>query len=170
VPEAERRRFACPSVAGEFDEIDLSSLDPNDEDDRRILIQAEHPDLQDALEDGRDVHVGGEVMNPRLHISMHEIVTNQLWADEPAEVWQAAQRLTKAGYDRHEVFHMLGSVMSSEVWATLHHGEPFDLERFRRGLEALPQSWEAMRDDWPAERTRNRAERRAAERRRHRSR
>jgi hypothetical protein len=48
-------RVARPServVTGEFDGIDLAYLDPNDEDDRRMLILAEHPELQER--DGAD--------------------------------------------------------------------------------------------------------------------
>jgi hypothetical protein len=165
--EADRRHFACPPATGEINGIDLALLDPDGEDERRILIETEHPELLKALEDDSDVHAGTEVMNPRLHIAMHEIVANQLWADDPPEVWRTARRLLQAGYERHDVLHMLGSVMSGEIWKTLHDKAPFDAERMRRELAALPASWEAMRDNWPAERARNRAERRATERQRH---
>ncbi len=157
VTEADRRHFACPPASGECDGIELSFLDPGAEGDRRVLIEAEHPECAQALEDDSDVHAGGEVMNPRLHIAMHEIVANQLWADRPPEVWLTAQRLLQAGYSRHEVLHMLGSVVSGEVWSTLHDNEDFDVERSRQEFAALPGSWEAMRDKWPAEQARNRA-------------
>src|SRR5487761_1014760 len=115
--DAQRLAFACPPGQGEWDEIDLGLLDPADEDERRTLIEAEHPELRGAIEDDvREIHTGGRVVSPNLHIAMHEVVANQLWADEPPEVWQTAQRLTAAGYDRHEVLHMLGSVVAGEVW------------------------------------------------------
>jgi hypothetical protein len=47
------------------------------------------------------------------------------------------------GYERHEILHMLGSLVSGEAWHTIHHHEPYDPERFRAGLAALPDSWEA---------------------------
>jgi len=100
-----------------LDEIDLVLLDRDDEDQRRILIEAEHPELKQALDEGTDeVHHRTETMSPALHIAMHEIVTNQLWADDPPEMWQTAERLTAAGYERHDVLHMLGSVVSGQVW------------------------------------------------------
>jgi hypothetical protein len=34
--------------------------------------------------------------------------------------------------------------------------ESFDIDRVRLELAALPESWEADRDTWPAERSRNR--------------
>jgi hypothetical protein len=76
---------------------------------------------------------------------MHEIVANQLWADDPPETWPTARRLMALGYARHEILHMLGSVVSGEAWRTMQYKEPFDPDRFRAGLEALPDSWEAER-------------------------
>ncbi|HXQ18089.1 MAG TPA: DUF1841 family protein [Acidimicrobiales bacterium] len=167
--EGDRKIFACPAASGEVDGIDLAFLDPADEDERRILIEVEHPELKQALaEDVREIRLGGEVMNPRLHIAIHEIVTNQLWADDPPEMWQTAKRLTAAGYERHEVLHMLGSVVSEQAFGALVDGASYDIERVRRELAALPEGWESQRDQWPQERARNRAERRARERR-HRS-
>ena len=132
-----------------------------------MLIEAEHPEFQRALEDDvREIHAGGTVMSPRLHIAMHEIVANQLWADEPPEVWRTAKTLTSAGYDRHEVLHMLGAVVSAEVWRVMS-GSSHDIELVRAELAALPESWEGLRDEIPLERSRNRAERRAEEHRRH---
>ena len=36
-------------------EIELSLLDPGEEDDRHFLILAEHPELQQAIEDDREI-------------------------------------------------------------------------------------------------------------------
>jgi hypothetical protein len=171
VTETERFAFVCPSGQGEWKGIDLSLLDPANEDERRMLIEAEHPELRQAIEDDiREIHAGGRVVSPTLHITMHEIVTNQLWANDPPEVWQTAKRLTAAGYERHEVLHMLSSVVASDVWRALsggeEHDEGHDLERVRTALAALPGTWEIRRDEIPLERSRNRAERRAEERRR----
>lgn len=149
----ERREFAVPPATGEFDGIDLSLLNRDDPDERRILIQAEHPELADALDrDVETVTVDGQELNPRLHITMHEVVANQLWDDQPPEVWQTAQRLTALGYGRHEVLHMLASAMSGEVWQALRRGRPYDHDRYVATLDALPESWEAARpgDHYPA--------------------
>jgi Domain of unknown function (DUF1841) len=166
MPSEERRRFAVPAATGEFDEIDLAYLDPADEDERRILILAEHPELYDAIEAGLDeIHQHGTTINPTLHIAMHEIVANQLWDDDPPEVWHTAQRLLNAGYERHEVLHMLASVNSDAVYDALHDEKPADLDAMRAALAALPESWERRRIDIGEQRHANRAERRAAARR-----
>ncbi len=141
-----RLEFACPRGQGFFGEFDLELLDPADPDDRRFLILAEHPELASAIEDDEDeVLVGGEPLNPRLHITIHEIVANQLWADDPPEVWQTARRLLDAGYDRHEILHMIGSALTGEIWTLLHERKAADTIRYVRALEALPASWEAKR-------------------------
>ena len=142
----ERLDFACPPGHGFFDEFELELLHPADPDERRVLILADHPELAEAIEDEQEeIVVGGESINPRLHITIHEIVAGQLWADDPPEVWQTARRLLDAGYERHEIFHMIGSALTSGIWTLLHEQKPADTSRYLRALEALPASWEAMR-------------------------
>src|SRR5437763_2719173 len=98
----DRRSFAMPRATGEFDGIDLALLDPNDEDDRRVLILAEHPELHGAIEAGlTEVHMQGRTINPASHVAIHEIAANQPSADDPPEVWETATRLLASGYDRH---------------------------------------------------------------------
>ncbi len=162
---AERRLFAVPALSGQFDGTELSFLDPDNENDRTILILAEHPELRSAIEFGRDkIHHHRRVVNPQLHLAMHEIVANQLLANEPPEMWDTAKRLINAGYERHEVLHMLASVVSADVYSALHDNQSLDPARTRAVLAALPGSWEHQREETPAERHANRAERRAAER------
>jgi hypothetical protein len=140
VSEDQRRTFACPPATGHHRDLVLDHLDPDDEDDRRVLIEAEHPEYAAALEDDREV-IGpdGSTMKPRLHITVHEVVATRLWADDPPELWRTAQRLTAAGYDRHEVLHMLCSVVSSELWHALR-GEEVPRETMLASLAALPGS------------------------------
>ena len=167
VSDDERQAFAVPFAEGEYDEIELSLLDRDDEDDRRLLIQSEHPELHQALASGqREVHVGGVTVNPVVHIAMHEIVANQLWANDPPEMWDTAVRLLAAGYERHEVLHMLASVVSGEVFEALRNQTPHAIERVRAALAELPDSWERPRAAIPEERNMNRSERRAAARKR----
>ena len=155
----------CPPLEGVVDGIDLSLLDPADEDERRLLIEAEHPDLRRALkEQRREIRQGQEIINPTLHITMHEIAAKQIWDREPSEVWETAQRLVAAGYDRHEVLHMLASVVSSEVFQVMTNQEPPTPAEVSAALAALPDSWERRRTEAPAVHHQNRADRRAAAR------
>jgi hypothetical protein len=152
-------------MSGTVDDIDLALLDPSDRDERRILIEAEHPTLRQALQDGLDeIVLDGQVMNPSLHVALHEIIAERLWADEPPEIWSTAQRLSALGYDRHEVLHMLMSVLTEELFQAMQTPEatPQAPDQTRAALAALPGSWEAQREVTPL----NRAERRAQHRHR----
>lgn len=152
-----------PPATGVMRGLDLSLLDPADEDERQLLLLAAHPQLWEAIENGADeVLLEGQPMSPRLHLTLHKVVANQIWNDDPPDMWATAQRLTAAGYDRHEVLHMLGSVLSEDIFNAMTGKVPFDMERTRRHLAALPGSWEDLRPAVPQ----NRAARRTRARRR----
>jgi hypothetical protein len=91
----------------------------------------------------------GREINPRLHVALHEIVANQLAADDPPEVWATAQRLRRHGYDRHEILHMLGAAMATQLWEALHNRREYNAEEHRAALAALPESWERERPGGP---------------------
>lgn len=117
-----------------------------------MLIRAEHPELAAALKRAEDVVlVDGQELNPRLHLTLHEVIAEQLWENDPPEAWETAQRLLAAGYDRHEIFHMLGSAFVPQLWRALAEGQPASNEEYVQALMRLPASWEAQRED---ERTR----------------
>jgi hypothetical protein len=139
------RGFALGKPTGMVDGIDVTLLDPEDEGGRRLLILADHPDLQQAITAGkREVKRGGEVVNPELHLQMHLVLVNQLWDDTPPETWDTAKRLTADGYERHEVLHMLASVVSADVFEALQGRAP-DARRTLERLAALPADWEERR-------------------------
>lgn len=138
--DIDRRRWVFPPGQRRFQGIDLESLDPGDEDDRRLLVAAEHPDLVAAVEAGADeVDIHGERVNPRLHLLMHELVAAQVWEGNPPEVLATAERLADSGYERHEVLHLIGSVLAREMWHLVRQREPFDEARYLAALEALPE-------------------------------
>jgi hypothetical protein len=142
------RRLAFAIPAGpDPDVADPELLDPADPDDRALLISAAHPELDTALE---TVIVDGREMNPRLHLTIHEIVATQLADDNPPEVWATAQRLRRLGYGRHEILHMLGAAMTPQLWAALHEQREYDIDAHRAALAALPDSWERDRPGGPA--------------------
>jgi hypothetical protein len=148
-PETDRDRrlaFAIPAPPDE-DAADTEMLDPADPDDRALLIRAAHPDLDIELD---TMIVNGRELNPRLHLTVHEIVATQLADDDPPEVWATAQRLRKLGYGRHEVLHMLGAAMTPQLWDALQNRGGYDREVHRAALAALPESWEQARPGGPA--------------------
>jgi hypothetical protein len=139
--EPDRRlAFAVPPIADPAE--DMQWLDPADADQRSLLIRAAHPELDT---DAEAVLVAGREMNPRLHLTIHEIVATQLVDDEPPEVWTTAQRLRRLGYGRHEILHMLGAAIAPQLWAALHDQREYDPDQHCAALEALPESWERER-------------------------
>lgn len=151
-PEAggdrERRlAFAIPAVEADLDGLDTSLLDPADADERALLIQAAHPELDT---DQETMLIDGREINPRLHLMLHEMVATQLADDDPPEVWATAQRLRRLGYGRHEILHMLGAAMSVQIWEALHNRREYDADEHRAALAALPESWERQRPGGPA--------------------
>jgi Domain of unknown function (DUF1841) len=147
-PQSDRDRrlaFAIPPMAEPGEETEW--LDPTDADDRALLIAAAHPELDTEAETAL---VDGQEINPRLHLTIHEIIASQIVDDDPPEVWATAQRLRKLGYGRHEVLHMLGAAMTPQLWEALHDQREYDLEAHRAALAALPESWERARPGGPA--------------------
>ena len=121
--EEARRQWAVPKRSGTVKAIDLASLDPADQDDRRLSITAEHPEYREALERGVDeLIIDGHPVNPHLHIALHEVVASQLWHGARSEVWETAKRLVRRGYRRHDILHMLGFVATEEIWSALSKG------------------------------------------------
>jgi hypothetical protein len=118
----DRRSWALPPAHGTYQGLDLELLDPGDEDERGLLIEARHPEFADALQDDDNVILGGEPVNPRLHMAMHQVVANQLLAGDPPGTWQTVQRLAGLGYDWHNIMHMIASLITEDVyWALKEH-------------------------------------------------
>ena len=139
-----RQRFvADPAVMAQ---LELRLEDLADEDLRAVVIRAEHPEFEEALKAGvREFDGPDGPVNPRLHLIMHGIVSTQLWDDSPPEVWETAKRLLEAGYERHEVLHMLGRPVAAQVWETWHDERAYDRDAHVSALNALPDSWERER-------------------------
>lgn len=142
-----RRAFAVPLLTGEYGGVDLGALDPADPDDRKAFIAAEHPEYTGTTSAGARGPVTGEGVDPALHLTLHEVVATQLWNGDPPETWETAQRLADLGYERHEVLHMLMSVVSRVIHRDLTADRPYDPDAFRVALRELPDSWENLRSE-----------------------
>jgi hypothetical protein len=66
----DRRSWAVPAGHGTYQGLDLELLDPDDEGELTFLLEAQHLELEEALERGEEITTAdGEPMNPRLPIS-----------------------------------------------------------------------------------------------------
>lgn len=125
------------------------------------MIRLAHPELDDAVNEGQEtVLIGGEEMNPRLHFAIHEVVAAQIIDNDPPEAFTTAQRLLASGRDHHEVLHMLGYVVSGQLWGAMHERREYNRAEHLEALHALPGSFDAAFSRPP-----NRAARRAQARR-----
>ncbi len=117
-----------------------------DPDVRSVVIRHEHPEFEEAVKEHLyEIDLGDGPMNPRLHLAIHEVVATQLWDNSPPEVWETAARLLDAGYERHEILHMLSRPVADQVCGALRDEQPYDEERHIAALRALPGSWEQER-------------------------
>lgn len=122
--------------------MDLALLDPADADERRVLIEAEHPELATAMRDGqRETLLAGQTINPNLHLALHQVVAQQIWDDDPRETWQTAQRLTALAYDRHQVLHMLMFVVGEDARRAVIGDPPRRPAEIAQAFEELPGGW-----------------------------
>jgi len=123
----ERRMFAVPSLSAEIGDEEVD-LDPTDPEQRRLLVIGEHPEYHESLAD--DTFDGEEA----LRLALKTTLVDQLWDDEPVELWQAVRRLQEAELDRDEIFDRLSDVLQSQ----LRESEPDTLDYDAEGyLEAL---------------------------------
>ena len=112
---SERATVVLPPVPGGAP----PHLDPADDDDRAELIRLAHPELADAIDVDEDVVVDGELVNPRLHLLMHEVVAHRLLHDDPPEDWLAFEALLERGVKAHEAQHAVGRRLVAEMSAEL---------------------------------------------------
>ena len=137
----DRRSWAAPPGHGSYQGLDLELLDPADEDERVFLLEALHTECEDALRDNDEMVVDGEPFNPRLHITLHQVVANQLLADNPPQTWQTVQRLAGLGYDWHNIMHMIARLVSDDIYQATTEQKPFDLRDYVQRLSELPGDW-----------------------------
>ena len=145
----DRRSWAVPAGHGTYQGLELERLDLDDEDERTFALEAMHLEFEDALRQESEVIVDGEPVNPRLHVTMHQIVANQLMADDPPETWQTVQRLAGLGYDWHNIMHMISGLVAADVHRALTGRQPFDKADYARRLAELPGDWPPPREPDP---------------------
>ena len=77
--------------------------------------------------------------NPYLRAAIMEVIENQLRNNVPPQTRQTFRRLIEAGYSEEEAKRLIGCVVSAEIFDVLKKNEPFNLERFVKALNKLPE-------------------------------
>lgn len=115
-----------------------------DEEDARLAeVLKQHPDYYDVWEEAQ--RMGGEEMtrdgvNPFVHVVIHQVVENQLAANDPLQTAETLEVLLRVGYDRHEAIHTIGRVVSGEIFEMLKQKRPYDKDGYVAALEDLART------------------------------
>ena len=78
-------------------------------------------------------------INPRLRQTILEVVENQIRDGTPPETAATLARLMREGRSRTEAVELIGAVVSTEIFAVLQSGKPYDQKRFVAALAGLPR-------------------------------
>jgi hypothetical protein len=81
-----------------------------------------------------ELEAGG--VNPAMHLTVHQIILNQIDGALPA-VGLVYQALLAAGVNRHEAIHRIGAVFMERLWEVWHDHRPFDEAKYLTGLKQL---------------------------------
>ena len=115
-----------------------------DEEDARLAeVLEQHPEYADVWEEAQSMgteEVTRDGVNPFVHVAIHQTVENQLAENDPAQTAETLEVLLRAGYDRHQAIHMIGRVVSEEIFEILKERRPFDEDAYVAALEDLART------------------------------
>ena len=74
-----------------------------------------------------------------LRSVIFQVINNQIRDGTPPETKETYDRLLAQGYSQEEVMKYIGSVVSSEIFSVLKHGQTYDQHRYVAALKALPR-------------------------------
>ena len=105
----------------------------------------DHPEYREGIEAGtlpeEILDEGGELMNPRLHLTLHTIVEKQIAADEPQGVAEIARQLAALGVSRHNIRHAIATPLVEQLWAMQTEGAEFDEADYLEQLRDVVDSY-----------------------------
>ena len=114
------------------------------EDEAWEVALNDHPELRRAMDEDtlpdEIVDEVGNVMNPRLHLTLHAMVERQIAADEPPGVAAIARELAQRGVSHHEIRHAIGQPLTKQIWYMQKEGCPFDEDRYLGQLQNIVDS------------------------------
>ncbi len=92
-------------------------------------------------------HDDGQDFNPLLQAQFLQVVQNQLDENNPPETRQTYDRLRALGISDEDARIYIAQVVCVEVWDCLHNQSMFNLERFVRNLNRLPEEPEELSEE-----------------------
>jgi len=134
--EVARRRFAVPTVVTSIDGDDVE-LDPADEDQRELLLVAEHPKYQHVLDDPfSDDLVDGEPAAAHRFAPRHR---QPAVGGHPAGGVAGRSAASRRRAYRHAILHALAYELGEELYPALtgQHAPDPDMSAYRDRLRQL---------------------------------
>lgn len=123
----------------------LPPLRPLSEDEAWEIALNDHPEYREGIEDGtlpeEILDERGELMNPRLHLTLHTIVEKQLASDEPKGIAEIARELAARGVSRHNIRHLMATPLAEQLWAMQTEGAQFDEDEYLAHLRDIVDSY-----------------------------
>lgn len=112
--------------------------DLNQEEKRLLPIIQEHQEYREYFEnedflDGSEDQME-EGINPFLHISLHQMVEDQLNSKTPVEAARLYEYIEKQGYSRHDAIHVVIMVLIHMIYNAIEKNSSFDEKRYIRLL------------------------------------
>lgn len=77
--------------------------------------------------------------NPYLRAAIIEVVENQLRDNDPPQTKQTYNRLVQEGHSDEDAKRLIGCIVVSEIFDILKKKQEFDLQRYVKALDKLPQ-------------------------------
>jgi hypothetical protein len=110
----------------------------SEKDSKLAAIILSHQEYRDHFEntdilDGRE-YDAGMTFNPFLHISMHQMVEDQLSANSPIEAAFFCETLEDKGLSRHDAIHFIIMILVRVIFDSASNQKPFDAPRYKRLL------------------------------------
>ena len=79
-----------------------------------------------------------EETNPALGEEFREVVRTQIRQNDPPETKKTYERLLGEGFPEDEAIRQLAVVLAVEVFDIMKDAKPFNLERYSKRLNDLP--------------------------------
>ena len=134
-----QRKFFREKVHNIWVLLKSGSLDELSEKDAKLAaVILNHQEYRDHFEnkdilDGRE-YEAGMTFNPFLHLSMHEMVEDQLSANSPIEAALFCETMEDQGLSRHDAIHFIIMILVRVIFDSASNRKSFDALRYKRLL------------------------------------
>ncbi|MBN1993950.1 MAG: DUF1841 family protein [Anaerolineae bacterium] len=122
---------------------EIASLDETSlSNEERLLVNImrlhpEYYDLWERLDEVTEAELERDKTNPVLHVTIHQIIENQIATNHPPETAQTLERLLEKGLSRHEAIHEIGSVLARDIAEIMKSNRNFSEQKYIRRLRQL---------------------------------